>query len=213
MWLRVAATASVAGNVWHAALSDPPSMAVAATLAIVPPSVLLAAAHGVALLVRADIDGPVYRWSVAGTAFLGCAAAVLSFRTLADLASRWGGHDLVAAYLIPVVIDASIALSTLGLLALTRPAVAAVIDAAGPEPAPEAEARAALPAAEGEPLADVTPIPKRPDERRELTVRFRVSATEQAELEDLAAHLDRLPAEAARDVVLAAARRPRAQAA
>ncbi|MFD7247986.1 hypothetical protein ACFV6Y_39325 [Streptomyces massasporeus] len=208
-WLRLAAIASVAGNVADAVLSDPPSVVVAVTLAIVPPAWLLAATHGVSRLVRAGIGGRVYQWSVAGTVFLGAVSAYLSFRALAHLASHWAAFPPIAALLVPVALDAAIAVATLGLLALDRPAATAVLDAPAPEPAPEAEA----PAEEVAPLADIVPIPKRPDETRELTVRFRVSQSEQAELEDLAAHLDRLPAEAARDVVLAAARRPRSNAA
>ncbi|WP_396902719.1 hypothetical protein [Mycolicibacterium sp.] len=206
-WLRLAAAASVAGNVADAVLSDPPSVVVAVTLAVVPPAWLLAATHGVSRLVRAGIDGRVYKWSVAGTVFLGAVSAYLSFRALAHLASHWAAFPPIAALLVPVALDAAIAISTLGLLALDRPEDTAVLDAPAAEPAPEAED----PAPEGAaPLADIVPIPKRPNETRELTVRFRVSHTEQEELEDLAAHLNRLPAEACRDVVLAAARRPRA---
>jgi len=53
MWLIVATSMSVTGNVAHAVLQAPAGAeALAAGAALVPPVVLLAATHSVALLVR-----------------------------------------------------------------------------------------------------------------------------------------------------------------
>ncbi len=57
-WLIIATSMSVTGNVAHAVLQAPAStLALAAGAALVPPVVLLAATHSVALLVRTRAGG------------------------------------------------------------------------------------------------------------------------------------------------------------
>lgn len=196
-WLRIAAAASILGNVAHAILSDQPSWAVAAVVAIGPPVVWLAAVHGLALLVRAQIRGWAYGLAAAGTVVLGVLSAVVSFFALADLVHRWAGYSGFASVVVPLAVDLSMGISTLALMALTRPGPA---DA---EPVPlvvDDEPRLAL----------VAPVEKLPGEKRDQAVTFRVSETELSELETFAAGRNLKPATAARDVVLTAARQLRA---
>lgn len=121
-WLVVATCASVAGNVAHAVLSGPPSPVIAAAAAVVPPAVLCGALHGVTVLARATVTGWAYRAAMAMTCALAGCAFVLSFGALRDLAIRWAGYPPEVAWLWPLAIDLSVALSTVALLALTRPA-------------------------------------------------------------------------------------------
>ena len=69
----------------------------AAAVAAVPPTVLLAAVHGVAVLVKANASGAVYRTAVAATAALAAGAFVLSFVALRDLAVLAGISPALAA--------------------------------------------------------------------------------------------------------------------
>lgn len=117
-WLAAATAASVAGNVTHAVLAGPPSPIIAAAAAVVPPAVQLCATHGVAVLVRSRTTGVAYRAALVLTIALAVCAFVLSFGALRELAQRWAGYPPAVAWLWPVAIDLSVALSTLALLAL-----------------------------------------------------------------------------------------------
>jgi hypothetical protein len=80
--LILATSASVAGNVAHAVLSQPEHAPIAATAAVIPPAVLLGATHGVALLVRSRTHGATYWSALAMTVVLAGCAFVLSFDAL-----------------------------------------------------------------------------------------------------------------------------------
>jgi hypothetical protein len=115
-----ATAASIAGNVEHALLNTAAgSPVIAAAAAVVPPAVLLGSTHGVALLVRARTAGWAYWCALCMTAMLAGCAFVLSFDALRELAVRWAGYRPSVAWLWPMSIDLSIAVSTLALLALT----------------------------------------------------------------------------------------------
>jgi Protein of unknown function (DUF2637) len=117
--LILATGASVCGNVAHAVLAQPEHAPIAATAACVPPTVLLGATHGVALLVRARTTGATYWCALALTVMLAGCAFVLSFDALRALALTWAGFPASTAWLWPLAIDLSIAQSTLALLALS----------------------------------------------------------------------------------------------
>jgi hypothetical protein len=85
--------------------------------AAVPPIVLLAAVHGIALAVRAGASGRVYRWAIAAVAVIGAGAFMLSFRTLRDLLIQTGTPP-AWAWTFPAIIDTAVAVSTLMLVAL-----------------------------------------------------------------------------------------------
>lgn len=118
-----ATAVSLAGNVTHALLTAPPGTRwLAAAVAAVPPTVLLAAVHGIAVLVRANASGGVYRASVAATAALAAGAFALSFVALRDLAVM-AGIAPGLALLLPLVVDTAVAVATIALVALgERPA-------------------------------------------------------------------------------------------
>mgnify|MGYP003608373536 CR=1 FL=1 len=117
-WLLGATLVSLAGNVAHALLTAPTgSRWLAAAVAAVPPTVLLAAVHGVAVLVKANASGAVYRTAVAATAALAAGAFVLSFVALRDLAVLAGISPALAA-ILPLVIDLAVAVATIALVAI-----------------------------------------------------------------------------------------------
>lgn len=68
-WLALTTLASLAGNVTHALLAAPAgSRWLAAAVAAVPPTVLLMAVHGIAVLAKTNASGLMYRISVGATA-------------------------------------------------------------------------------------------------------------------------------------------------
>ncbi len=80
-----ATTVSLIGNVVHATLSYIPHVVIQIGAAAVPPIALLAAAHGIALAVRAGASGRVYRWAVSAVAAIGTGAFAVSLLALRDL--------------------------------------------------------------------------------------------------------------------------------
>jgi hypothetical protein len=121
-----------------------PRLVVQVGAAAVPPVVLLAAVHGIALAVRAGASGRVYRCAIAAVAVIGAGAFMLSFRALRDLLIQTGTPP-AWAWIFPAIIDTAVAVSTLMLVALgdkparrTRTATAAAqVKASAPTgPAP-----------------------------------------------------------------------------
>src|SRR5271156_4643376 len=89
--LLIGATAvSLTGNVVHALLPYIPSVAVQIGAAAVPPIVLLAALHGIALAVRAGASGRIYCLAVGAVAVIGLGAFAMSFLALTSLAQAIG---------------------------------------------------------------------------------------------------------------------------
>jgi hypothetical protein len=163
IWLILATSVSVAGNVAHAVLTAPSAtVRLAAAAAVVPPAVLLGSTHSVALLVKTRRVGFNYWCALAMTIALAGCAFVLSFDALRDLAVALGMLP-DRAWLWPVAIDVSIANSTLSLLSLSPPR-----GASGPTnrshgtprqiPAQRAPRRAARPHTS---VADSVPAPPR----------------------------------------------------
>lgn len=119
-WLIVATSMSVSGNVAHAVLhARADTLVLAAGAALVPPVVLLAATHSVALLVRTRAGGVVYWFALVMTVALAACAFVLSFDALRALAITLGLAPSIA-WLWPCAIDTAIAQATLCLLSLSR---------------------------------------------------------------------------------------------
>jgi hypothetical protein len=119
-WLIVATAMSVSGNVAHALTEAPrDAVALAAGAALVPPVVLLASTHSVALLVRTRAGGFTYWCALSMTVALALCAFVLSFDALRSLAVSLGLSPTIA-WLWPCAIDVAIAQATLCLLSLNR---------------------------------------------------------------------------------------------
>lgn len=122
--LAFATTMSISGNVAHALLhaqgDSQLMLGVAATVALIPPSVLLLATHSVSLLVRTRSSGAVYWSAVAITVVLAAFAFRLSFDALKELAISTGVRDGIA-WLWPLSVDLTIAQATVALLSLSRP--------------------------------------------------------------------------------------------
>jgi hypothetical protein len=120
MWLIVATSMSVGGNVAQAVLhADSATVALAAGAALVPPLVLLAATHSTAVLVRTHAGGLTYWCALLMTLALASCAFVLSFDALRSLAVTLG-LPVSIAWLWPCAIDVAIAQATLCLLSLSR---------------------------------------------------------------------------------------------
>jgi hypothetical protein len=112
-----ATTISLVGNVAHVVLPYLPRVIVQIGAAAVPPIALLAAVHGIALAVRAGASGRVYRWAVSAVAAIGVGAFAVSFLALRDL-MRGIGYGDTTALIFPAIIDTTVAVSTLMLVAL-----------------------------------------------------------------------------------------------
>jgi hypothetical protein len=116
-FLLCATSISVIGNIAHAVLPYLPRIVIQMGATVVPPIVLLAAVHGIALAVRAGASGKVYCWAVSAVAIIGAGAFMLSFRALRDLLIQTGTPP-AWAWVFPAIIDTAVAVSTLMLVAL-----------------------------------------------------------------------------------------------
>lgn len=149
-WLGGTTLVSLAGNVTHAWLMSAEGLRwLSAAVAAVPPTVLLCAVHGVALLAKFNGSGWIYRASVTATAGLALGAFSLSFVALRDLAVLAGVAPGLAV-IFPVVVDTAVAVATAALVAVgdkpasceTRNATTAAT-ASAPRAATSSAARAA----------------------------------------------------------------------
>ncbi|WP_216916368.1 DUF2637 domain-containing protein [Nocardia noduli] len=127
--LLLVAAMSIAGNIVHAWLNAPAGKQwVAAFVASFPPIALLAATHGVGLLVRAQNKARLAYWAVVGlTAAIAAIAFRLSFDALRELSIQVGMSEHLA-FLFPLIIDGAIGQATVALLVLAR------TDRTDPEP-------------------------------------------------------------------------------
>ena len=112
-----ATTVSLIGNVAHAVLPYVPHLVIQIGAAAIPPIALLAAVHGIALAVRAGASGRVYCWAISAVAVIGVGAFAVSFLALRDL-MRGIGYGDTTAWIFPAIIDTTVAVSTLMLVAL-----------------------------------------------------------------------------------------------
>jgi hypothetical protein len=112
-----ATTVSLLGNITHAVLPYIPHIVIQVGAATVPPLVLLAAVHGIALAVRAGASGTVYRWALGAVAVIGVGAFTMSFLALRDLMQAVG-YSGSTAWIFPAIIDTAVAVSTMMLVAL-----------------------------------------------------------------------------------------------
>lgn len=155
-WLAGATTVSLVGNVAHAALTASEGTRwLAAAVAAVPPTVLLASVHGIAVLAKTSASGRVYRAAVVATTALALGAFLLSFVALRDLAVI--AHiPRQLAFVLPLVIDLAIGVATLALVAVgdkptrrvaQRAASPQVSNRPAPTPAPRPTSSAASTAA------------------------------------------------------------------
>jgi hypothetical protein len=159
LWLFVATSMSVAGNVAHAVMNAPKgTVALAAVAAVVPPAVLVGSTESVALLIKTRRLGVIYWCALVMTIALAGCAFVLSFDALRDLAVSLGFRP-DRAWLWPVAVDVSIAQSTLALLTL---APARREHAAQPRPrsSPGAAARNTDATRTQEPVGSSSPPPR-----------------------------------------------------
>lgn len=115
-WLLGATLASLAGNIAHALLTAPTgSRWLAAAVAAVPPTVLLAAVHGVAVLrSRRSRRSTVPLWPRPLPLRQGHSCSAVALRDLAVLA----GISPALAAILPVVIDLAVAVATIALVAI-----------------------------------------------------------------------------------------------
>lgn len=108
---------SLIGNITHAVLPYIPHVVIQIGAAAVPPIALLAVVHGIALAVRAGASGRVYCWAVSAVAAIGVGAFAVSFLALRDL-MRVIGYSSAIGWMFPAIIDTTVAVSTMMLVAL-----------------------------------------------------------------------------------------------
>ncbi|MCC3332023.1 DUF2637 domain-containing protein [Nocardia abscessus] len=118
--LAAAAAVSIIGNATQALLHNTALPGVAAAVAIIPPLALLAAVHGVSVLLRAHAGArATHLMATAMTALIATGAFWLSFTALRSLAVT-AGVPPSEAWLWPLIIEGSMAQSTVALLALAH---------------------------------------------------------------------------------------------
>ncbi|QIS02195.1 DUF2637 domain-containing protein [Nocardia brasiliensis] len=120
--LTPAATISITGNATQAVLHTTAAPAIAATVAVVPPLALLAAVHGVSILLSTHAHARgIHFMAAAMTALIAAGAFWLSFTALRSLALL-AGIPAGEAWLWPLIVEGSMAQSTIALLALAHTA-------------------------------------------------------------------------------------------
>ncbi|MFI6213241.1 DUF2637 domain-containing protein [Nocardia brasiliensis] len=120
--LTAAATISITGNATQAVLHTTAAPAIAATVAVVPPLALLAAVHGVSILLSTHAHARgIHFMAAAMTAVIAAGAFWLSFTALRSLALL-AGIPAGEAWLWPLIVEGSTAQSTIALLALAHTA-------------------------------------------------------------------------------------------
>ncbi|MGW5751281.1 DUF2637 domain-containing protein [Nocardia rhamnosiphila] len=119
--LLLVAAMSIAGNIIHAWINAPEGkQEIAAFFASFPPIALLAATHGVGLLVKAKNGAKFAYWCVVAlTAGIAAVAFRLSFDALKELGTQVGMSEHLA-FLMPIIIDGAIGQATIALLVLAR---------------------------------------------------------------------------------------------
>ena len=119
--LLLVAAMSIAGNIIHAWINAPHDKRwIAAFVACFPPIALLAATHGVGLLVRAQNKAGLAYWVVVAlTAAIAGVAFSLSFNALSQLSVQVGMSNHLA-WLFPLIVDGAIGQATIALLVLAR---------------------------------------------------------------------------------------------
>lgn len=119
--LLLVAAMSIAGNILHAWINAPEGkQEIAAFFASFPPIALLAATHGVGLLVKAKNGAKFAYWCVVAlTAGIAVVAFRLSFDALKELGTQVGMSEHLA-FLMPIIIDGAIGQATIALLVLAR---------------------------------------------------------------------------------------------
>lgn len=118
--LIAAAAVSITGNALHALLHAPTLPILAAAVAVIPPLALLAAVHGVALLLRVHARARgTHLVATAMTALIAAGAFWLSFTALRALAVT-AGIPVQEAWLWPLIIEGSMTQATVALLALAH---------------------------------------------------------------------------------------------
>ncbi|WP_330232604.1 DUF2637 domain-containing protein [Nocardia sp. NBC_00508] len=120
--LGTAAAFGITGDALQALLHDTALTGVAAAVAIFPSLTLLAATHRVSMLLRAHAGARATHWiATAMTALIAMGAFWLSYNALRSLAVTTGVPSS-EAWLWPLVIEGSMAQSTVALLALAHSA-------------------------------------------------------------------------------------------
>ncbi len=142
--LAASVAISVAGNTGHVLLTQADHRVAAAAWAAVPPLMLAAITHGMAATAGAGVRRWIYRAGVTGAVCIALMAFAVSFVALREVSILLGCPPAVAA-LMPLIVDAAIAVSTTMVLAV-RPEDSPAVHAVHAVHAPDAaDASHALP--------------------------------------------------------------------
>lgn len=119
-WLIGSAAVSVLGVVTHAVLGSARSPLIASVLAFVIVMIQLAATYAVHVLVQAGLVGSAYLWARGGAVAIAFGAFVVNFVAQLGLVIGWAGISVFIAWIVPLIIDLGMTVSTIALLALAN---------------------------------------------------------------------------------------------
>ncbi|OBF29819.1 hypothetical protein [Mycolicibacterium conceptionense] len=119
-WLIGSAVVSVLGVVTHAVLGSARSPLIASVLAFVIVMIQLAATYAVHVLVQAGLVGSAYLWARGGAVAIAFGAFVVNFVAQLGLVITWAGISVIIAWIVPLIIDLGMTVSTVALLALAN---------------------------------------------------------------------------------------------
>lgn len=122
------ASVSVLGTVTHAVLGNAPSPVIAAAVAFFTVLIQLGATYGVHALVHARIVGAAYHWALLGVVTLALGAFIVNFVQLRDLVITWAAIAPAIAWIVPLIVDLGMTVSTVAIMALTRAARTEILD-------------------------------------------------------------------------------------
>jgi hypothetical protein len=141
------ASVSVLGTVTHAVLGNAPSPVIAAAVAFFTVLIQLGATYGVHALVHARVIGAAYHWALLGVVTLALGAFIVNFVQLRDLVITWAAIAPAIAWIVPLIVDLGMTVSTVAIMALTSAARTEMLDmhdAAQPVAQPVAQATSAV---------------------------------------------------------------------
>lgn len=122
------ASVSVLGTVTHAVLGNAPSPVIAAAVAFFTVLIQLGATYGVHALVHARIIGAAYHWALLGVVTLALGAFIVNFVQLRDLVITWAAIAPAIAWIVPLIVDLGMTVSTVAIMALTSAARTEMLD-------------------------------------------------------------------------------------
>ncbi|OCB44002.1 hypothetical protein A5721_22340 [Mycobacterium vulneris] len=119
-WLTGSAAVSILGVVTHAQLGNARSPLIASVLAFVIVVIQLCATYAVHVFVKAGLVGSAYVWARGGAVAIAFGAFVINFVAQFSLVITWADIPIFIAWIVPLIVDLGMTVSTVALLALAN---------------------------------------------------------------------------------------------